>query len=407
MRIAVFDPFSGASGDMILGTLVDAGMPLEDLQSKLSALDLGGHALRAEQVEDRAVRGTRIVVDVETAEPDRTWSDIRALIGSSSLTEDARQVALAIFEALALAEAAAHGVPVDDVHFHEAGAVDSIVDICGIAIGLAWLGVERVYARPVRTGSGFVQTRHGLLPVPAPATAHLIAGAGMPVLPPPAGHEGLEAELLTPTAAAVFATVARFDVPAFSPQQVAHGFGSRPLPWPNALRLWVGDAAQENAPEPHSDRDRLAVLEANIDDMSPQAYDLAFERLFASGAVDVWLTPVQMKKQRPGVILSALAPLQRRDSVEAAILRNTTTLGVRSTSVDRRALERVCVPVTTRYGEVRLKLKIIDDRVVSAMPEYDDCAALARQHDRPFEAVWDEARRLGDRFIGLSQDQIG
>jgi pyridinium-3,5-bisthiocarboxylic acid mononucleotide nickel chelatase len=141
--------------------------------------------------------------------------------------------------------------------------------------------------------------------------------------------------------------------------------------------------------------------------MSPQAYDLAFERLFASGAVDVWLTPVQMKKQRPGVILSALAPLQRRDSVETAMLRNTTTLGVRSTSVDRRALERVSVPVTTRFGEVRLKLKIIDDRVVSAMPEYDDCAALARQHDRPFEAVWDEARRLGDRFIGLSQDQIG
>lgn len=400
MRTAWFDPFSGASGDMVLGALVDAGLSMSYLNEELRKLPISGYRLEPQTFERNAVRGVRVQVYVDDPQPARDWNTIRSLIETSSLDEPARLKALAVFEALALAESAAHGVPLEDVHFHEVGGVDSIVDICGVAIGLGYLEIDNVFSGPVRVGSGFVSSEHGMLPVPAPATAQLLASAGAPILAMPPEHLNIQAELLTPTGAAILTTLALFDQPAFKPDQVAYGFGTRELPWPNALRLWLGDSTEPGQLPKHLSHD-LVVLETNIDDMSPQAYELLTERLFTDGALDVWLTPVQMKKGRPGTVVSVLAVPDQHDLLERVIFDNSTTLGVRSYRVERSALERQIVTATTRFGDVRLKLKVRDGRVVAATPEYDDCANLARQHDRSFLDVWEDARRIGDRFIGL------
>jgi uncharacterized protein (TIGR00299 family) protein len=385
---------------MVLGALVDAGLPLQVLQEELGKIPISGYRVEAEQVERNAVRGTSLRVSVDMPQPSRDWRSIRTLIDSSTLADQARLKSLAIFEALALAESAAHGLPVEDVHFHEVGAVDSIVDICGVAIGLAALGIDQLYSGPVRVGAGFVSTQHGILPVPAPATAQLLASAGAPMLGMPPEYLDVHAELLTPTGAAILTTLALFEQPPFKLDQVAYGFGSRELPWPNALRLWLGESIES---EPHSElpREDLMVIETNIDDMSPQAYELLSERLFHVGALDVWLTPVQMKKGRPAIVVTALATMDGREAIERVLFDNSTTLGVRSYTVSRSAMARQFIIVTTRFGDVRLKLRILDGRVVDATPEYDDCANLARRHERPFMEVWEEARRMGDRFGGL------
>jgi uncharacterized protein (TIGR00299 family) protein len=403
MSTGRFDPFSGASGDMVLGALIDAGLPLPLLQEELGKFAISGYTLESEAIEKNAVRGTRLRVRADDDQPPRDWSTIRSLIEDSTLSENARLKSLAVFEALALAESAVHGVPVDEVQFHEVGAVDSIVDICGVAIGLEALGIEHLYAGPVRVGAGFVNSQHGMLPVPAPATAHLLASAGVPMLPMPPEHLDVQAELLTPTGAAILTTLARFEQFTFTPARVAYGFGSRDLPWPNALRLWIGESAAEQ-PAAESQPEFLVVLETNIDDMSPQAYELLAERLFAGGALDVWLTPVQMKKGRPGTVVSTLSSPERREELERALFDNSTTLGVRSYSVARTAMDRQVVSATTQFGDVRLKLRLREGRVLDAAPEYDDCLQLARQHGRPFLEVWEEAKRIGDRFAGLEAD---
>jgi uncharacterized protein (TIGR00299 family) protein len=388
---------------MVLGALVDAGLPLPVLQEELHKIPISGYRVEAKPVERNAVRGISVRVSVDEPQPSRDWISIRSLIDSSTLSDLARLKSLAVFEALALAESAAHGIPVEDVHFHEVGAVDSIVDICGVAIGLAALGIEQLYSGPVRVGAGFVSSQHGMLPVPAPATAQLLASAGAPMLGMPPDHHDMHAELLTPTGAAILITLALFEQPSFRPDQVAYGFGSKELPWPNALRLWLGDSV-ELEPDSAQPREDLVVIETNIDDMSPQAYELLTERLFSGGALDVWLTPVQMKKGRPGVVVSALAPVDGREAIEGVLFDNSTTLGVRGYSVARSAMARQFVTATTRFGDVRLKLRIRDGRVVDAAPEYDDCADLARRHERPFMEVWEEARRIGDRYSGLEAD---
>jgi pyridinium-3,5-bisthiocarboxylic acid mononucleotide nickel chelatase len=402
MRIGSFDPFSGASGDMVLGALVDAGLALAELQEELGKIAITGYQLESELVEQNAVRGTRVRMTVDGDQPARDWASIRSLVEDSALSDGVRLKALAVFEALALAESAVHGVPVDEVHFHEVGAVDSIIDICGVAIGLETLGIDQLYSGPVRVGAGFVSSQHGMLPVPAPATAYLLASAGAPMLGMPLDYFDVQAELLTPTGAAILTTLALFEHPSFKPDRVAYGFGSRELPWPNTLRLWLGEAS--SVTEPKRAREGLVVLETNVDDMSPQAYEMLTERLFAGGALDVWLTPVHMKKGRPGIVASTLAQEERRDALEQVLFGNSTTLGVRSYPVDRTVLERKLVTATTRFGDVRLKLRIRDGRVLDAMPEYDDCARIARQHDRPFLDVWEEAKRAGDRFAGLASD---
>jgi uncharacterized protein (TIGR00299 family) protein len=280
------------------------------------------------------------------------------------------------------------------VHFHEVGAVDSIVDICGVAIGFELLGIETSFTLPVRTGHGFVDTSHGLLPVPAPATAEIIARRGVPIAAPGPADADVRAELLTPTGAAIIGTLATPVSRPFIAAKVGYGFGSRDLPWPNALRILLSD---EQHVETNLDE---LLLETNIDDMNPQAFELLMERLYAAGALEVWLTPVIMKKSRPGTLLSLIAPVGRRAALESVILENSTSLGVRALPIDRTKADRAFETVATRFGEVTLKLKVVDGRVLSAMPEYDDCVRLARESGAPFADVWDEAHRIGERFAG-------
>lgn len=398
MRAVWFDPFSGASGDMVVGALIDAGLPVDQLQEELAKLDLGGYRITAARTTDRVTAGTRFRVELDDADQGhRHWSDIRSLIEGSQLADPVRERALSVFRNLAEAEAEIHGEPVDHVHFHEVGGIDAIVDICGACIGLDLLGVEAVFSGPPRLGRGMVQTQHGLLPIPAPATALLMARAGAPIAAPRDDMAVVEAELLTPTGAAILTTLATFRQPDMVPAAIGYGYGTKVLPWPNALRVVIGEIADPNARNGESGD---VLIETNIDDMNPQFYEVLVERLFDAGAVDVWLTPVQMKKGRPGTVVSAIVPAARADTAEAAIFANSPTLGVRRTAITRTRAARGSVTVTTRWGDVRLKLRGIDGRVSTAIPEYEDVALISRTGDVPVNSVWSEAYRLGEVFLG-------
>jgi pyridinium-3,5-bisthiocarboxylic acid mononucleotide nickel chelatase len=378
---------------MLLGALVDAGAPLDSIQASLDRLALEGLRLTAESAGSGAIQGTRVRVDAPEQSQSRDWRAIRSLLTAAPLEPAVRDASLAVFADLAAAEAEVHGVAENDVHFHEVGAVDSIADIVGTSAGLFELGISEIASYPVATGSGWVRSEHGLLPVPAPATASLLARTGVPVRPDPPGPA--PGELLTPTGAAVLGALADWTVPPFTPERVAYGFGARELPWPNALRLWIGETSSRETMEP----DEL-LLETNIDDMNPQFYEPLSERLFAAGALDVWLTPVVMKKGRPGIVVSAIVPPSRWDEVVGTIIRESTSFGVRATPIQRVRASRRFEVVATRWGDVHLKLRGWKGRVVTAAPEYDDCLQLSRQNGVPIREVWAEANRLGEVFVG-------
>lgn len=399
VRIAFFDPYSGASGDMMLGALIDAGLSADALRAGLAALPLADYAILVESASQHGVSGTRVTVDDSADQPSRDWRVIREMIGGSGMGVRPKAAALDVFGRLARAEAAVHGMPLESVHFHEVGGVDSIVDICGTCIGLDLLGIEAVFSAPPRVGSGMVKTAHGLLPVPAPATARLLAEAGVPIAAPSALAPEVEAELLTPTGAAILATLAEFRRPAFTATSTGLGFGRKTLPWPNALRLWIGEMAEDAATEPTESGEYL--VETNIDDMTPQGYDLLCERLFAAGAVDVWLTPIHMKKGRPATMVSAIVDGTRRHAVERTMIIESTTLGVRTQAISRTKATRRFETVETRWGSLQVKLRGWDGRVIDAAPEYEDCVAIARAHDVPLREVRREAERLSDGYIGM------
>lgn len=388
MRIAYFDCFHGAAGDMLLAALLDAGLELGALETALAGLGLAGYALRPERVSSHSVTGTRLHVPVEPGQPQRDWSQIRTLIEAASLDEQARSWALGAFERLARAEAAVHNTPVENVHFHEVGAVDSIVDTVGVCVGLALLGVEAVYASPLPLGRGWVRTQHGPLPVPAPATLTLLAEVGAPTLPAPPDSNG---ELVTPTAAALLAALARFTQPPMTIHRVGLGLGHKEFPRLNGLRVWIGDAP-ELQPVP-SGHEQLVELRANLDDATGEQIAYAAERLLAAGALDAWSTPLVMKKGRPAVQLACLARPEQADALAALLLRETPTLGVRWSHVERRAAERDWVEAPTPWGVVRVKRKLIDGTVAGAAPEYEDCAAIARAYNLPLAQVYAAALR--------------
>ncbi|HEU5423516.1 MAG TPA: nickel pincer cofactor biosynthesis protein LarC [Nitrolancea sp.] len=400
MPVAYFDPFSGASGDMILGALVDAGLALDDLLGMLAGLDLSGYELAAERVTQHGVSGTRVSVRVAGEQQARSWRDIRALIERAALPDPVRQHALAVFAALAEAEGRVHGVPADAVHFHEVGAVDSIVDVVGAAAGLQLLGVEAVYCGPLSLGSGFVSTRHGLLPVPAPATAQLLAASGAPTV-----AREIEAELLTPTGAAVLTRLARFERPALHASAIGYGFGQRELPWPNALRLWLGELDPAAAPPGDDSGPSELLLETNIDDMNPEFYEPLIERLFAAGALDVFLTPIIMKRGRPATQVSVICAAADRAELDRVLIENSSTLGVRALPLDRTKAGRRVEEVVTRWGEVRVKLKIWRGRVLDAVPEYADCLAVAHETGMPIRYIYGEASRIAEAYVGRRMDE--
>jgi uncharacterized protein (TIGR00299 family) protein len=389
--IAYFDCFSGASGDMILGTLIDAGWSLAELQAVVVSLGLAGECrVSAETVRRSALRATLVHVDV-TAQEDhhaRLLADILALINRADLAARVRARASTVFQRLTEAEARVHGVSVEVVHFHEVGAVDALVDVVGTVAGLEALGVEAVFAAPLPLGRGTIHTQHGLLPLPAPATLELLAQAGAPTRP-----VETEAELVTPTGAAILTTLADFRQPSLVLRRTGTGAGGRDdLPWPNVLRLWLGDPVVGATLGGYPTSEHV-LIETNIDDMPAELFGHVMDRLFATGALDVFFTPIQMKKNRPATLLGVIARQRDEATLADLILRETTTLGVRVQPIWRYEATRELHRVVTEYGQVQVKLKLLDGRPVGTAPEYEDCRRLAIEHGIPLATVYAAALR--------------
>jgi uncharacterized protein (TIGR00299 family) protein len=394
--IAYLDLPSGLSGDMFLGCLMDAGWPLERLRSIVAALDLDAAewSISSRSVMKGPVRAT--LVDVRTVEGQRHrhLEDIRRIIEGAAIAETTKRRAVAVFERLAAAEARVHGTTPERIHFHEVGAVDAIIDIVGVAAGLEELGVERLFASSLPLGEGWASTAHGRIPLPAPATLELLAAVSAPTRPAPG-----PGEWVTPTGAALVAELATFGQPAMSLGRVGIGAGSRDTEWPNVARLWLGDVETAGA---------FVQIETNIDDMNPQLFAAASERLFAAGARDVWLTPVQMKKGRPGVVLSVIGFARDEARLTDVLLRETTTLGVRVHQLaSRHEARRDTREVATEFGPIRIKVKWLDDEPLGASPEYDDCVRAAASHGvsarTVYEAALGAARQLVDRLARTSR----
>jgi uncharacterized protein (TIGR00299 family) protein len=438
MRIAYLDCFSGISGDMFLGALIDAGVPPAVLEQAVSALNLGAR-LEISRVNRSGISATKVDVIVkgekdapreqlaETPEHGcsqshshphqhaddhhhelgshqhgRGLKEIREIIRAAALSESAKNTAIAMFERLGAAEAKIHNVPAEQIHFHEVGAVDALVDIVCAAVGAERLAVDEFVCSPLNVGGGTVTCAHGTFPIPAPATVELLRGA-------PVYSSGLQAELVTPTGAAIVRTlVKRFEsFPKMTIEKTGYGAGTRDFSGhANVLRITVGDAFAEaiagegvrapqasarHASATHLSRDSIAVLEANLDDMNPQVFGYLMDRLLEGGALDVFSTPVQMKKNRPGTLLTVLAKPEDTDRLAKIIFAETTTLGVRIREEQRQVLQRRWQSVSTRFGEVRIKIANLNGTVTSYAPEYEDCRRIAAEQRVPLKLVMQEA----------------
>jgi uncharacterized protein (TIGR00299 family) protein len=381
--LLLLEPIGGLAGDMFLAAALDLGIEQQALTAQLASLQLPGWRLEVSRVEVSGIAATHVDVRVEGAPPGaRRLADLLAIVGRGGLSERAGAAARQIFERLARAEATVHGCAVEEVHFHEVGAVDSIIDVCGAVVAMELLGWPRALAAPPQLGSGFVKTAHGLLPVPPPAVLQLLLG--LPVRP-----GGPLGEAVTPTGAALLAGLFEIGpLPPHRPMRIGYGAGTVRWPdRPNLVRVTIG----ESEPVPAAPDQPLVVVECNLDDGSGQLAARAIEAALEAGALDAWVAPLTMKKGRPGLLLGALCEPVRRDAVARLFLTETTTLGVRFTRVERQALQRELVEVDTCHGTVRIKLARLDGRVVNAQPEYDDCLARARERGVPVKEVLAEA----------------
>jgi pyridinium-3,5-bisthiocarboxylic acid mononucleotide nickel chelatase len=384
MRIGYFDCFSGCSGDMILGAMVDAGLPIAELQAAIDGLQVPGITLRAESIKRGAFCGTLVRVETEEhGHPHRHLSGIQKILEAAALTPEVRKDALGIFRRLAEAEATAHGVAIEKIHFHEVGALDAIADIVGAAWGIRRLGLEAVHVSPINLGSGFVTGAHGRMPVPAPGTAALLAGF-------PAYGSEIRAELTTPTGAAVLTSLAAGfgPMPPMTLERVGYGAGQREITeQPNLLRLVIGLSSGSQ------ERDQVAVLEANIDDMNPQFFEPLLDRLLAAGALDAFLAPLLMKKSRPGSLLTVLAEPEQAERLAALILAHSTTFGIRTYRASRWKRRRDFASVATPYGAVRIKRGWEGEQIAILSPEFEDCRRLAEAAGVSVQTVYEAAKR--------------
>jgi len=375
---------------MTLGALVDAGCPVELLRSGLRGLDVPGWELTAEKVWKNGMAATYVRVKTEDTSKHRSLGAILEILEKSRLAPVVRQRASAIFQKLGEAEARVHDVPVEKIHFHEVGAVDAIVDIVGACIGFHALGIEKFACSPLNVGGGTAKMAHGVLPVPAPATARLLQGK-------PTYSNGVLKELVTPTGAAIVATLCE----AFGPQPgmivsaIGYGAGTADLEsQPNVLRIMVGETAEKTVA---GFDEEIAVIEANLDDMNPQIYGYFLEKAFAAGALDVYTTPVQMKKNRPGMLLTVLCRPGDTNSLMDLIFAETTTFGARTYTAQRRVLPREWVTVATSLGDVRVKVSRVNGHIRHATPEYEDCRKLAEEKKVPLQTVIAEAVRAYEK----------
>jgi pyridinium-3,5-bisthiocarboxylic acid mononucleotide nickel chelatase len=394
MRTAYFDCFSGISGDMTIGALVDAGASFEALRVQLARLNVPGYELASEKVTKQGIAGTKFHVHVhDPGTQHRRLRDIETLLRKSALASHIRDRALEVFTRLAQAEATIHHTTIDQVHFHEVGAIDSIIDITGTVIGLDLLGVQRVLASAVNVGSGFVRGAHGVLPVPGPATAELLKGA-------PTYAWGQDGELTTPTGAALLATLAEHfgPLPHLQVGRIGYGAGTKDLlHTPNLLRVFIGED------DTRGDADVITVLEANLDDMNPEWFEYAQEQLFAQGALDVFYTPIFMKKNRPATKLTVLCETGKVDTIVDTLFQNTSTFGVRTYEVRRQKLARFSQTVDTPFGSIAVKVGQWRDQVVQISPEYESCRQAARRCGVPLKAIYQAAEAQVRACLGGRQ----
>ncbi len=382
MRVAYFDCFSGISGDMVLGALVDLGWPVKELERELDKLDLFDYQIEAEKVAKKGITSTQIKIRAKEEKKERTLKDILSILDKSKLEEEIKERSRAIFIKLANAEAKIHGKSPQKIHFHELGGLDTIIDVVGAVAGMKYLGIEKVYSSSLPLGKGFLKCSHGTLPVPAPATLELLKGV-------PVYGSNIEAELVTPTGAVIISSLAENfgQMPPMKIDNIGYGAGQRDLPVPNLLRVSVG--VLKNAYE----EDVVSLIQTNIDDMNPEFYEHIVDRLFDEGALDVFLTPIQMKKTRPATMLSVITDEEKTERMLELIFDETTTLGVRISKVKRRKLNRESRKVATKYGEIEVKIGKLDGMVKNISPGYEECRKIATRLNIPLKEVYQEAKQ--------------
>jgi uncharacterized protein (TIGR00299 family) protein len=385
-RIAYLDCFSGVSGDMLLGTAIDAGVAVDDLRSELAKMPLEGYRLESRRVTRASLAATQAIVDVSDEQPPRTLEDVLSILESSRLPEEDVRRGRDVFTCLAEAEARVHGETVETVHLHDVGAVDAIVDVMGTIAGWRLLGVDEVFASALPTGEGVTSGPHGTLPVPAPATLELLSRAKAPLRK----MNGGSGELVTPTGAAIVTTLATFDRPEMTLERIGYGAGSRdPEDRPNVLRMWIGERADAPARS-------MVLIETNIDDMTGELLGYVQEKLMAEGAADAWFTPIQMKKGRPALMLSVICSEANEERVARTILRETSTLGVRVRPVHRWEAEREVLEFESSIGPAAVKVKRLPDEPPRVAPEYESCKKLAERTGLPIADVYRIVQQEGE-----------
>jgi pyridinium-3,5-bisthiocarboxylic acid mononucleotide nickel chelatase len=409
-KLLYFDCFSGASGDMVLGALLDAGLPLEELRAALGSLAIDGASISAKKVLRAGVSATKFsvhdhhhhehshshdhsTVAVAHSHTHRSLAEINTLIARSGLSTSAKSRACELFQRLGEAEAAIHQIPVEAIHLHEVGALDSVIDIVGAVFALEWFAADRIVSSPLNVGGGMVQSAHGLFPVPAPATVRLLEGV-------PVYSSGIKNELVTPTGALLISSYASAfgPTPSMTIDRVGYGAGDRdPVETPNVLRVMVGQSQDQPNTE------QIVVIECEIDDMNPQIFGSVMEQLYAAGAFEVYFAAVQMKKNRPGTLLTILARPDQRQALTAIVFRETTTIGIRYHEVMRERLDRESVAVQTPLGSIRFKIARLGGQVVNASPEFEDCLRIASERGIPVKDVQAIATKayLDERGSGL------
>jgi uncharacterized protein (TIGR00299 family) protein len=387
MKIAFFDCFAGASGDMILGALMDAGLGLKQLKGQLAKLHLTHYDVQLKKVLKKGLGGSQAVVTIDKdhhLQPRRHLSHIREIIENSEVSESAKHKSIKIFTRLAEAEAKVHRTRIENIHFHEIGAMDAVIDVVGAVAGLELLNIEAVFCSPLHVGTGTVECAHGTLPVPAPATIELIKGI-------PVYSTGVEGELLTPTGAAILTTLSSGfgPMPAMTAEKVGYGAGTSEPAIPNLLRVIIGEIRDEAK---NYDVEQVAVVETSIDDMNPQIYEYLIQKMLKMGVMDVFLSPLQMKKNRPGTLVTVICSPDMVNTVSDFLMQETTSIGLRWRIDHRIKANRYFKEVQTQYGMIRFKVAQAGNKIINVSPEYEDCKRVAREKKLPLKAVMEEAR---------------
>ena len=384
MKILYFDCFSGVSGNMILGAMVDAGIDIKALKKELKKLDLHGYSLKVSKVKRKGIKGTKVdvIVDKKKHLHHTHYKDIKRLIERSKLPEKIKEDSLSIFKNIAEAEAKIHRTSVDNVHFHEVGAVDSIVDVVGASICISLLNSDITLSSPINTGKGMVKTEHGLLPVPAPATTEMLKGF-------PSYSSDIEFELATPTGVGIITAMAKASntIPVMKTNVIGYGAGSKDFSdSPNLLRIMIGEGYSP------SEQDSITVIESNIDDMNPQFYDHIMNRIFDAGALDVFLTPIIMKKNRPAVKITLLSDNDNVNKLADILLKETTSFGLRMYKTERIKLEKEIKTVKTEYGSTKVKIGKKNGKIINIAPEYEDCKRIANERGISIREVYEKVK---------------